>query len=68
MESRPKMTVAVLLVLAVLVASLPACIVAPAPPPGAEIRGPAPHPNAAWTPGHWGWKGLRRVWVPGHYK
>jgi hypothetical protein len=70
MEDRSKPAFAVLILLATLLAlgCLPACIVAPPPPPGAVIKGPPPHSNAVWVDGHWAWKGMRRVWVPGHYR
>jgi WXXGXW repeat (2 copies) len=47
--------IAALLMLALCLASLQACVIAPGPVYG--------RPGVVWVPGHWnGWR-----WVPGHW-
>ena len=57
--------------LVVLAASAISLGCASAPPPRrAEVRPPAPSPDAVWVAGHWEWMGRKAgyQWVPGRWE
>lgn len=37
------------------------------PAPRVEVVPVAPGPGYNWVPGHWAWRGVNWVWIPGHH-
>jgi hypothetical protein len=75
---KPRMLTPMLIIAALLAATLPGCVVVPArphafvevgirPPPPVVVVAPAPRPGYVWAPGYWRWEGERHVWVDGRW-
>lgn len=72
---------AVIGLVALAAAALPACVVnepetptrgvvvsGPPPAPVQEQPPAPPAPQATWVPGYWHWTGMQYAWIPGHWE
>jgi hypothetical protein len=50
-----------------MVTAQPVVVERAMPAPRVEVIPATPGPGYNWVPGHWAWRGVEWVWIPGHH-